>query len=533
MAASPEGNPLAFGFIVPQSKVEGSAPFSKNLVSIHDAALKEEWACPPMADAPKIPPLPDPVADFKEFAEEFGLKTEPPIPCRVAASVSATSRAVRVAVAEYGGWISGRKGPVSGKWNPPYMAIPFVPRQKGTLRIVEAPGKTVVAEPFPSEGLFEVRTDPEGRRIWAIPASWFARGMAGAVWLPADPDARRIHVYDVSAGRWEPALEFPDAVADVALNWVSCWDGNLYRIKDGKLAARVEVGGPARLKAARDGSFVVAGTDAGEVIRVDGDKVAWRTKLAATEPKPFDPMKPVIEGVPVWPVGRVGPEHAYVGDIWLVKTGEGAFLVDAGGTSAVPSTLQKIRAAGVDPTKIRHLLHSHSHGDHVGGGYLWRTMGLKVVAPETAALGLTWLMPTVTDYGVWVPRPVDVPLPLKRVGDEAKFTVEGLEIRAIFVPVHSYDLVIYLFELGGKRIAFTGDLGFKGQDIMHRCWGDADKARALVPVIRDKLLAWHPDIVFTGHGVRPNGTEFIESLLRHTEESLKAYNLSEKPKPRP
>src|SRR5689334_1097938 len=55
MAASPEGNPLAFGFIVPQSKVEGSAPFSKNLVSIHDAGLKEEWACPPMADAPAIP----------------------------------------------------------------------------------------------------------------------------------------------------------------------------------------------------------------------------------------------------------------------------------------------------------------------------------------------------------------------------------------------------------------------------------------------------------------------------------------------
>jgi hypothetical protein len=42
-----------------------------------------------------------------------------------------------------------------------------------------------------------------------------------------------------------------------------------------------------------------------------------------------------------------------------------------------------------------------------------------------------------------------------------------------------------------------------------------------VGVIRDKLLAWHPDIVFTGHGVRTNGTEFIASLVRHTEESLK------------
>jgi hypothetical protein len=40
-------------------------------------------------------------------------------------------------------------------------------------------------------------------------------------------------------------------------------------------------------------------------------------------------------------------------------------------------------------------------------------------------------------------------------------------------------------------------------------------------VIRDKLLAWRPDIVFTGHGVRPEGTEFIATLIRRTEESLK------------
>jgi hypothetical protein len=79
---------------------------------------------------------------------------------------------------------------------------------------------------------------------------------------------------------------------------------------------------------------------------------------------------------------------------------------------------------------------------------------------------------------------------------------------------------------GGKRISFTGDLGFENQDILHRCWDDADKARLLVPVIRNKLLAWRPDIVFTGHGVRTNGTEFIAFLLRHTEESLKERSVA-------
>ena len=118
------------------------------------------------------------------------------------------------------------------------------------------------------------------------------------------------------------------------------------------------------------------------------------------------------------------------------------------------------------------------------------------------------------------PRPVDVPLPLAQVGDETDFEVSGLKFHAVFVPGHSFDLTIYTTELGGKRIAFTGDLGFENQDILHRCWGDAKKARAVMDVVRDKLLPWRPDVVFTGHGMRPNGTEFIAKLVQQTEQSL-------------
>lgn len=522
LVPSSDGKSLAGGFIVPDGPV-ADAPWSKKLLVVVAADdFREQWSVAPRSESPTTPALPDPVKDFPEFAEGFGLKTEPPVACRVAASVSAD--AAQVALVEYGGWISHRKGPVTGKWNPPYRAIPFVPRQKGLLRLVEAPGRAVVESPLPVEGLFEVRL--VAGRVWAFPASWFARGMAGAAWLPADPDARTVHVFDVAKGRWDQAWEFPDAVADFALHpdgaWISCWDGALYRLRgDGQLAARVEVGGAARLRL--DGSFIVAGTEAGEVIRLDAEgKVAWRTKIPVTEPRPFEgTMKPVFEGVPVWAVGRVGPEHAYVGDTWLVKAGDSGFLVDAGGTSAIPHTLQKIRAAGVDPTALRHLLHSHSHGDHAGGAYLWRAMGLKIVAPETAALATTWLMPTVSDYGVWVPRPVDVPLPLKRVGDETETTVEGLKVRAVFVPGHSYDSVIYLMELGGKRVAFTGDLGFEGQDILHRCWGDADKAAAVTEVVRAKALAFRPDVVFTGHNAQRDGTAFLEKLVAASEESIR------------
>ena len=148
-------------------------------------------------------------------------------------------------------------------------------------------------------------------------------------------------------------------------------------------------------------------------------------------------------------------------------------------------------------------------------------MGLKIVAPESAALALSWLMPMLTDYGVFVPRPVGVPLPLKRPGDEAEITIEGIGIRAVFVPGHSMDSVIYLLELGGKRVAFTGDLGFQApSDILHRCWTDVEKAQEVVRVVKEKVIPFHPDVVFTGHGPRAEGTAFLEDLVRRSEESI-------------
>ena len=151
---------------------------------------------------------------------------------------------------------------------------------------------------------------------------------------------------------------------------------------------------------------------------------------------------------------------------------------------------------------------------------MWRAMGARIVAPKPAAFALTWVMPMLTDYGIYPPRPVDMPLPLVRVGDETDFEVSGLRFHALFVPGHSFDLTIYTTELNGKRIAFTGDLGFENQDILHRCWGDAPKAREVARVVRNKLLPWRPDVVFTGHGVRTNGTEFLAQLVRQTEQSL-------------
>jgi glyoxylase-like metal-dependent hydrolase (beta-lactamase superfamily II) len=364
--------------------------------------------------------------------------------------------------------------------------------------------------------------------VWAVPASWFARGMAGSAWLPTDRGGNTVYEFDVAKKSWKEAWTFPDAVNDVAIHpevgaaWASCWDGRLYLVDlEGHVLSTVDVGGPARVKWSKDGRFAVAGTESGEVLCFELGKLKWRLKLPSAEPAPAETAKPVFDGIPIYAVGRTGKEHAYVGDIWLVKTAAGGFLVDAGGSSSVPQTIRKINAAGVELKDLHHLLHSHSHGDHSGGAYLWRSMGLKIVAPASASFALSWLMPMLTDYGVWVPRPVDVPLPLRRAGDETEFTVAGIQIRAIFVPGHSLDSVLYLMELNGKRVVFTGDIGFQApSDILHRCWGDADHAAVVTEIVKTKVLPFRPDVVFTGHGGRAEGTAFLEDLVKRSEESI-------------
>lgn len=535
MAASANGDSLALGYIAAEpSRMDETTRKLLNVSSVvlalrRPSAAEASWSAVPVWDAPVPGELPEPAVEFPALADGFHMMPDALISFRVAASVAVNQDASRVAIAEYGGWLWVRNSPAIGNWDPPYHAIPFLPRQRGLLRIFDASGSETVRTALPKEGLFEVRMDRRGAVVWCFPMKWFARGAGGSAWLPTDLDANTLYAYDLTRKSWRGLWQFPDAVSDAAVHpkggpvLVSCWDGRLYHL-DANHPARVnfDAGGPAVVSWSGDGRFAVAGL-AGEVLAIDAHgEVGWRVKLPMVDAEPLhQPLKPVFDEVPIYSVGRVGPEHAYVGDMWLIKTSQGGILVDAGGSSSIPFTWAKMKAAGIEREQVRYLMHTHSHGDHTGAGYLWRAMGLKIVAAESAAFTLSWLMPMLTDYGVWVPRPVDLPLPLKRVGDETEITLCGLRIRALFVPGHSVDSVVYMMELNGRRVAFTGDIGFDSKNnILDRCWGDRDKARAVTEAVRSRLIPWRPDFVFTGHSTQREGTRFLQGLVESTEQSL-------------
>jgi len=526
MAASQDGKEAAFGWLCFRDPVEGF-PHQRNLVSVWGVNPNQRrWTAAPSGDF-VLPPLPDPAAEFPGLlAEGFRLRADKIVQGTVATALAVNRDGSRVALVEHGVWVWLRTAPAIGKWDPPIRALNFVPAQRGRLRVFDGNGQELLREWLPDSGLFEAGFGGNPDEVWCCPASWFARGMAGAAWLPVEANTRTAYRVAVSS-KSARGLAFPEAIADCAVNpangrmLVSCWDGRIYLIGVDDKTATIDVGYPARLAWSRNGAFAIGGTADGRVRRFEGDgTVSWDHALAVAEsPVANAPPAVVVSGVPVFNVGRVGAEHAYVGDIWLIKSGTNGVLVDAAGTSSLPRSLARMKAVGVE--RVSHLIQTHSHGDHAGGAYLWRAMGAKIVAPKSAALATTWLMPMLTDYGIFPPRPLDLPLPLARTGDETEFEVSGIQLRALLVPGHSFDLTVYMTELGGRRVAFTGDLGFQEpSDILHRCWGDAGKARAVVDVIKEKLVPWKPDVVFTGHGVRTNGVEFITDLVRRSEDSL-------------
>lgn len=524
MASSADGASLVSGYIAtdPAALDETTRKVlnvSRTVLAVRGSNAQENsWSVPALLDEQVPGKLPDPAGEFPTLADNFHMRADALVPFRVAASVAVSSDASKVAIAEYGGWLWVSNRP------PDAGVVPFLPHQRGYLRIFEASGRETERVPLPKEGLFEIKMDLRGSTLWCVPMKWFARGAAGRPWLPTDQDARTVFVYDLIHNSWRTALQFPDAISDLALRpernsaLVSCWDGQLYLVSaDGAWHARSNLHGPALVRWNTNGSFAVVGVP-GEIARLDATgRVSWRLQLTtSTKAQDVRPsLRQVFERLPIYSVGHAGPEAAYAGDTWLIKTNRGGILVDAGGASGIPITLEKVRAAGLYPRELAYLIHTHGHGDHTGAGYLWRAMGLKVVAAESAAFNLSWMMPLQAGYGLWVPRPLDIALPLKRAGDETEVTLCGLRIRALFAPGHSVDSVIYMVELNGKRVVFTGDIGFSAaNNILNRCWGDPDKAKIVKELVRSKLIPWHPDFVFTGHGSHDDGTQFLEQLVR-------------------
>ena len=146
MAVGADAEWLAVGYIAADANRLDEK--SRKLLDVSPAVLalrrpfeaKARWSASPAWDAPLPGKLPDPALDFPLLAESFRLRPDALVPFRVAASLAVNGDASRVAIAEYGGWLWVRNSPAIGNWDPPYHAVPFLPSQRGLLRVFNGSG---------------------------------------------------------------------------------------------------------------------------------------------------------------------------------------------------------------------------------------------------------------------------------------------------------------------------------------------------------------------------------------------------------
>jgi hypothetical protein len=64
----------------------------------------------------------------------------------------------------------------------------------------------------------------------------------------------------------------------------------------------------------------------------------------------------------------------------------------------------------------------------------------------------------------------------------------------------------------------SGKHVFVRKPLKGRC--GRDKAKAVIKAVRSSLISWCPESVFTGHSASREGTQFLQSLVEGSEESL-------------
>lgn len=191
---------------------------------------------------------------------------------------------------------------------------------------------------------------------------------------------------------------------------------------------------------------------------------------------------------------------------WLLDTGDGWAMVDAGAGRDTEAALAAIAVSGVSPRAIRWLLLTHGHADHAGGAARLRgaldlavlagaaTAGM-VAAGDEVALSLD----RARAAGIYPPDFAFRPCAVDRIVTAGEVLELGaVEIQVLAAPGHSHDHLCFCAQQGEATLLFAGDALFWGGRVVWQDTADCDVAASCDTVRR--LAALDFDSFLPGHG---------------------------------
>lgn len=144
----------------------------------------------------------------------------------------------------------------------------------------------------------------------------------------------------------------------------------------------------------------------------------------------LQPIEPFRIADRTWYIGTAGLSAL------LVNTDEGAVLIDGGMPQAADMLLANMAKAGVKPSEVKYILHSHAHADHVGPlAAVQRATGAMLVSNAESAVLLARGGSDDIHFGDDLLYP---PVQAGRiVMDGEVVELGGIRFQAHFTPAHT------------------------------------------------------------------------------------------------
>jgi hydroxyacylglutathione hydrolase len=496
------------GFAVLKSTAD---PPDANLFVVQRGETSPQWKRPALKELGESCPLEKGLygtPTLRDGTREELPQHDLPVVGPLSLAVNRGPTLTRIASADYPGWQRWIRSSATGREQ--NYGTRFMPAS-ATISVYDAEGKMLrrfSPEQFSKPGWLDLAFLPGDRFLLAWPHHWTSRGLAGQPFLPVDDDARTAWLLDVENGDVR-SLEFPDAVADAAVNdegriAVTCWNKRLYLLADenfrsGKLPVGIEIGGPALVRGRpRNAGWVVAGAS-GLVQFLDADgKVINVTNLSDGHHTQVDApwianakAEKINDGLWQLPGGRVESD---LGGQRVIEGQDGLILIEGHAGLSFEREWRAMKAVGLDPGQVKYVLTTHEHGDHSPGAYLWRvTTGAKFICSEEMAYTLQHHIPQSTGYGLHPPVPADI-----RMKADEDLDLCGVKLRAVRLPGHTFGSMGWLFERGGKKYVAIGDLIMPDGVLGYS--GSINFSGTDVLASLRKLESLDVDFVLPGHG---------------------------------
>ncbi len=147
-----------------------------------------------------------------------------------------------------------------------------------------------------------------------------------------------------------------------------------------------------------------------------------------------DPAPPARIHGKTWYVGTCGIT------VVLIETAAGLVLIDTGPEDAAPHVLANVKALGFDPKRIKWLLMTHEHFDHVGGmAAIQAATGAQlIVSPGAAEPMRTGRADPADPQSSWLKDYPMKPVRVSRVlRSGASLTIGGTRFTMYANPTHS------------------------------------------------------------------------------------------------